>query len=261
MSMTHLLFWSGGFDSTAILLDMLTDSARYPKIRVVSYGVKAIHNCEEDKNARKAISKLLDLEKNARFEMIDFDIDYFPFISGSQAKLWACLASMFVSAVDNPLEIVFGYIKHDDFWHERPEFEAGIKNLIQFGQHCEFNVKFNYPLEWMTKKEMLSKYLGHSDVFDRLSWGGDTDTCKLKDKVDLEFIFRQMMSVKYDCDIMKDSNKKEICTTETEEKPKTEIQSSNLLMKEAKSLVLESCIALSQEAISATEVSLQSSQL
>ena len=192
MRASHILLWSGGFDSTAILLDMVAKPAQYPTVRVVSCELKNAANHAEDAKAKKAIIEILKLDKNLRFELIESTDFNIVAQGGGQAPIWALLTAMNVSSRDaSTVELCYGYIRGDDFWHFRPEFESAARSIAKIAAP-EINVKFTYPLEWLTKKEFTSWYMNYPDVFDHLSWGGDTVAAKLKEKDELEFLFREL---------------------------------------------------------------------
>ena len=179
-----ILLWSGGMDSTALLLRNL----RTPNLHVVGCGLVAANNYEEDKKARETIANILELNKH---ENITYHvIDNLPAvgISGIQSNTWAAVAPMFVDPrTDSEVTFMFGFIRYDDFWHYREYFEATVRNMVRI-HSSERNIKlnFSYPLEWNDKKEILMNYINFSNVFHAISWGGDTKTAKAKEKEDLE---------------------------------------------------------------------------
>jgi hypothetical protein len=183
----NVLLWSGGFDSTAILLHMYDHPEEYPCVRVMSCKCDDIPNHVEDSEGRAKIINLLKLNENPRFYLRESTMSPATF-GGSQAILWTLLASMSLAENEDG-KIHCGYIKGDDFWHFRPWFENAITNACKI---VGSTVSFVYPHEWHTKKEMVKEYLGHKDVFESISWGGDTKTTKLKEREELEFLFGEL---------------------------------------------------------------------
>jgi len=188
----HILLWSGGFDSTAILLSLLGNKELFPSVALVSCGLTNANNYAEDKKARETIIDLLELKTNPRFFLIEKDMEA-SWRGGTQATAWAWVAAMNV-AYDKEATLYFGYIKGDEFWHYKHEFETSVRSLASI--HSSAKVNFSYPLEWLVKKEILSWYIHHPKVFDSISWGGDTATIKAKEKEELEFIYKEMVKAK-----------------------------------------------------------------
>ena len=181
-------------DSTAILLELISDPVKYPSVRVVSCGLKNTFNYEEDKLARENIAKILNLTELKNVEYVTEEVQCGG-PGGSQATVWAWLSAMYVDILDeNNVELVYGYIRHDDFWHKRTQFESAVESLVKI--HSAVKPTFCYPLEWKTKREVVSTYLHYPEVFRALSWGGDTRITKAKEREDLEFIFDQLQLAK-----------------------------------------------------------------
>lgn len=192
MTENVILLWSGGLDSTAILLELFSNPEKYPKVLVVGVGLKNANNYKEDKEARQKIATILGLEKPGRINYIEREIDI-SVVSGTQSMVWALVSSMAVSQSDKPI-FLYGYIRHDDFWHNRHNFEEAVKHLCQING-CRA-VSFDYPLEWKTKKEIISLYINYPEVFRNISWGGDTATVKAKEKEELECLFDMLQNAK-----------------------------------------------------------------
>jgi len=198
MTSQHLIIvWSGGFDSTAVLLSAGADAATFDKITVISGDLaNANPDCsEQDRTARKNITETLHTIKP--FDRYNFttatEINISEVGEGSgQSETWAFMASEAVSSEDTYTEIRFGYIRHDDFWHFRPNFENAIYNLCEMtGKH---KPTIYYPYEWSLKRDILPIYVKYPFIFKEISWGGDTHEVKLKEKDDLKSVFELMLS-------------------------------------------------------------------
>ena len=194
---THVLLWSGGFDSTAILLDMVANPDKFQSVRLVSATVNSA-NLEEDKLAREKILKILDIEHNGRFLVYNNDLDGLHIDGAGQSFVWAFLAAGCARKFGDEVELCFGYIRGDDLWHYKHEFETAVRAMIDLKRSPDPGPKVNfyYPYEWATKKEIVCRYLNYPEVFSAISWGGDTATCKLKEKEELQFLFDQLRVVK-----------------------------------------------------------------
>lgn len=187
-SSTLVMLWSGGFDSTALLLHSL--SSTYEKILVVTAKLGNAANVEEDARARHDILEYLRINDNRiekRYTFMNSTLDL-ALNGGIQSMVWAMLASMATERYEN-FDLQMGFIRGDDYWHYKTEFETAVRNL------CSINDKtphFVYPLEWMYKKEFVWMYAQHPRVFDMISWAGDTQEIKLKEKEDLQLIMQQI---------------------------------------------------------------------
>jgi hypothetical protein len=187
----HLLLWSGGFDSSALLLRYVSYPDVYKNARVVGCGLKNAPNYEDDKVARESISKILDLKNRPNVTYIEEEIETTSQSSGTQANVWAWLSSMHIDHSAEDVELNYGYIRHDDFWHFRKEFEGAVKNLVGI-DNKHIKITFDYPLEWLLKKDFVEWYLHYPEVFESISWAGDTQTVKARDREDLEFLYKSI---------------------------------------------------------------------
>lgn len=191
---SHIFLWSGGFDSTAILLNMISNPDIYSDVRVIGCGLKNANNYEEDKTARKNISKILEIP-NSRITYAEQELD----ISanngkcGMQAPIWAWLSAFNVeNVVDKETVMVYGFIRGDDYWHYRQHFESSVTSMAKIHTDNPI-ISFQYPLEWLIKKEIVSWYIQNPDVFRAISWGGDTATVKAKEREELEFLYEEIL--------------------------------------------------------------------
>ena len=195
MKTSHILLWSGGFDSTAILLKMVGDPTAYPKVRLISCGLKNANNYKEDKEAREKIIEILKLKDNNQFEIINNELEVISCLT-LQSPVWAWLSVTNISRLDSGIKLCYGFIRGDDFWHYRLPFEEAIKNMVAISADG-MKLEFQYPLEWLHKKEFLKWYINFPEVFKCISWGGDTASVKLKEREDLEFTFNEMVDIKH----------------------------------------------------------------
>lgn len=185
----QILFWSGGFDSTAVLLHLLKTRDVSTTLVICGCNLTNAPCQSEDLEARKAIADILQLTKlvNVQYTEASVTIDA-PIGLGGQAQVWAYLASSAVlESVDNILTM--GYIKHDDFWHFRPWFENAVTNLIQCSSD-NVSITYHYPFEWFEKRALVHHYFDHPDVFGKISWAGDNGECKLKEKAEIQNVLQ-----------------------------------------------------------------------
>ena len=223
----HILCWSGGFDSTAVLIGATRWLAEAPYINdqyyVVSCDLDATANRVEDKKARDDIKKFI-LESNVISPQVKDRISFYetklewnspPNACSAQAPIWGFLIGNSVPVTEDPVFISFGYIKGDDFWHNRENFEKIVRSIVDWNfkwKDIKPNLSFYYPVEWKTKRDLLIDYVNHREVFDLISWAGDTATVKLKEKDELLDIFNLMQNAIYVAKpITGEEKKKEEC--------------------------------------------------
>lgn len=239
MNKRTILFWSGGLDSTALLLHMIAHPGEFPKVDVVSCEVDCTNNVKEDKQARENIVKQLDnycADWKNRFRLYE-NKQELRFVGHClQAAFWAFIAGTCGNHGDDQLEFYMGYINGDDFWHFRTDFEEAVRAIARV---CieKNQVSFVYPLEWKTKRELLSNYVRYPNVFHDLSWGGDTAEVKLKEKEELKAVFTLMMEAADEVKYRTQSEYKEVYTTI---KTKEEHEITDL--EKERQIVTEMCI-------------------
>lgn len=193
--------FSGGFDSTALLLSKLGEninSENKQLYNVISVYHENITNKDQDKEARDRIKEILQKE-------FPEEIGYFNFreikindggISG-QASIWPTFALYDASlAKGDDIDVWLGYVRGDDFWHSKGIYlnlyECYEKIIHDYtGNHSK--IKVNFPFEWHYKNELVYLYSTVPDVFGAISWGGDDGEVKLKEKQELKNIFEQIM--------------------------------------------------------------------
>jgi hypothetical protein len=208
----HILLWSGGFDSTTTLIKLACNPDQYKKVLVVGCELTTTFNCLEDKKAREVISKkFIDDPRYSHLHFIELDDLKLNFRNGSmigQSSVWALISSGLITEEDSDVVFVYGYIRGDDFWHGRYEFESAVRCLIYL-QKKNIKIKFSYPFEWQTKRDILTIYLNFSKIFDEISWAGDTESVKLKERDELFYWFCQLLEVH------KNSNRSSLDTTKS----------------------------------------------
>jgi hypothetical protein len=244
MNKRTILFWSGGLDSTALLLHMVANPDKFSRVDVVSCEVDCTNNVKEDKGAREAIIKQLDnydKEWKQRFTIIDLKQELRFVGHCIQAALWAFVAGT-SGRHNEDLEFYMGYIKGDDFWHFRTDFEDAVRSMAKVSTE-QNQISFVYPWEWQTKRELLQNFVRYPNVFYDLSWGGDTAEVKLKEKDELKSIFALMVAAADDAKdrtaaAYKDAYKEVYTTIKNREEPHEE----DIDIEKERKIVTEMCI-------------------
>jgi 7-cyano-7-deazaguanine synthase in queuosine biosynthesis len=156
--------WSGGLDSTAILLDYARD--KKPLVTVYFRLENNEHKTNFEESRRNVIKSLL---KEQNYEFKDRTI-YIPAIRGGssilyrnpQPSLWASHLVMGLQEQDSFEKILFVYVRCDDFWHYK---ESVIKVFNGMWELCVSGLdkdvpKLSFPLEWLSKEDLIeTRYL------------------------------------------------------------------------------------------------------
>lgn len=176
-----LIVWSGGVDSTANVISCFSN-----KIPFETIYIKLPNNEKQQKNelrARKRLTKKLT-ELFGNYLIKDTEIDFVGVLTANnkftQPYVWATSMSYNVD-FHNYSSLVFGYIKTDDFWHVRHDFETVIhashKLLLADGEVP----LIEYPLEWYNKTDVIAKYYKYDkNVIDVLDLTSYCDSGKAK---------------------------------------------------------------------------------
>ena len=218
MNINNIMF-SGGFDSTALLLSKLSENINCknsydkPRYNVISVYHENIPNKEEDKIARDRIKEIL-------YREFPEEMNYFSFqeikmsdggIAG-QASMWPAFALTNSNLANgDDINLWFGYVKGDDFWHSKAHYENLYviyeKIIADYTGH-KSKIIANFPFEWFHKNELVYMYSTVPNVFNAISWAGDDGETKLKEKQEIKNIFDQITKAKQYFKPHEDSNMK-----------------------------------------------------
>lgn len=159
-----LLLWSGGCDSTLILIDMLRStknrsqflSLRDNRIRTIAINHPQVAGVEHNKEARKRMFPLLrkrfgwhpdwhsevDITHDANAAIV-------PTGGIIQPALWVLYA---IPYLEHDEDLYAGYIRSDDVWHHRDEFIQAFDGLQRLTNRIG---KLIFPLEWKSKADVI----------------------------------------------------------------------------------------------------------
>ena len=197
--MKKLLLWSGGFDSTAILLDWLENKIEFDTVYINLEN--NYYKSLAEKDARLRILKKLETKYSKESFGKDYEIKINPVYSENKGGFWQpyLWINSLVTHIkeDKYSEIAFGYIKKDMFWHIKSEALKMFKySWIVF--HCNYkNIpELIYPYEWYYKediflnskefnKEILKMTITCENpiIFDQLSFDLELNDIKHNDKI------------------------------------------------------------------------------
>lgn len=180
------VIWSGGFDSTALILKYLEEGKTVRTIGV------CLSNNEDQSTAEKAARLRIyhALAKEFTHEKIHRPNEFvWPTLTHNgfgliQPPIWLYVAAV-MSHTD---DVAFGWVKHDDVWHYRQWIYGLMDNLDAF-KRKKTNILI--PFEWDLKEDLLKYYLKRKHIFDLIStselgedWRVGTDK-KCKEMQDL----------------------------------------------------------------------------
>lgn len=201
MKNTHTIVWSGGFDSTALLL-MKMFFPQYGEENimwnVVSFTSDYVPCSSSDRIARETIKSMLsNFDESKRFNFIDKALEWEDVSScgGQQSNAWFKNVTKSIDLGENN-KFYFGYIRYDDFYHCKGETLDIFKNNSK--DDCKFIAEF--PFEWETKNDILKYYVISEKIFNNISWDGDDKEVKLKFKYELQNSLKvifESISLKY----------------------------------------------------------------
>jgi len=162
--MKTLICYSGGFDSTALLLNELQNGYHVDTCYFElpnNTGAQSI----ELKNRKKILKYVSKITKDPEMSgTLGNDVVYNlytkfdnrVYLHLQQAYLWIqfLILKVDLSKYDR---VVFGYVKYDDFWHFKNEFIELYNSSVKLTVHKNTS-KLVYPFEWCTKKDVLKWY-------------------------------------------------------------------------------------------------------
>ena len=161
-----VVIWSGGADSTLALCEAVSQARRHETITAISVTVHSNITLLQlqEQNARMdkflAWAKKRDWKIDHRKVRIDHTCIDLP---SSQGTLWLCSVAPYLP---DHARIWMGYIRRDDFWHEKAEHVAAAEALAKLSDR---KWKIEFPLEWSEKWEVL-RALKKWKVPDSLWW-------------------------------------------------------------------------------------------
>jgi len=167
-----LLVWSGGCDSTLALTQLLQDKK---EVRTISIKHAQIGASKENSAARLSITRKL-VEKGYKINNIgEVEINdrglyiEIPKEGIIQPVIWIGIAAAYLQPDE---DLAFGYIRTDDFWHYKTEFEYIFTYLTKMMSKSSSNLLF--PVQWFEKTEVI-KALREWDLLN-LCWTCESPT-------------------------------------------------------------------------------------
>lgn len=191
-----LVLWSGGLDSTAILLYYLKEKEPFETAYITLENNKA--KAKQEKKARKKILKALEHHYGVKITDREIKISSVSFRHDpvmAQPLVWMFgLLQLIHSKVDG---VAMGYVKEDCFWHIKHNFTRAwwhLRVIMDNNFDCLPNIV--YPFEWYTKKDLIDQFYSNDigkyvfdmiwvceDVTDDKKQCGKCEPCKRFKKV------------------------------------------------------------------------------
>lgn len=186
--------WSGGADSTAVLVRLLKLSSEDSPVHIITIAHPQLNKKQYNREriSRNKMQRIFDKRKyHYVMHYIRYPSDAKEVISTgnlNQPAWWVCQSAQLVE--DNST-IHFGYIQTDVMWHIRQHFEEAYVSICKM--MMKTNCKVSFPFELKTKVEVV-EYLTDNKLIDNI-WTcdevkstkpcGECHKCKeLKDAID-----------------------------------------------------------------------------
>lgn len=165
---TSIVFWTGGWDSTALLYKMAIDYGTEERpIIALSINADCIRQSYIEKRHRDILKDIL-LNKGLHINFQEIEINYTIADLSSLKLTYAGLAqpnlllsSMWELFSYKDINVCLGYVREDDIWHYISEFKKVFYNMAKIQMS---NAKLCLPLEWVSKDDIMD-YLNSIDLF------------------------------------------------------------------------------------------------
>jgi len=155
MNKRPLVLWSGGFDSTVLVIDKLYDG----DIDIMYVNLE--NNERAQRYEKLAIRKLKILLNDANLKgkiINEYDFGYRTITVTKQVyaqpALWLQAATFCVDP-ERHNEVNIAYVKADDAWHYKHEIKEVYKSLLALTCQDDEVVPLKFPFEWNTKASLV----------------------------------------------------------------------------------------------------------
>jgi 7-cyano-7-deazaguanine synthase in queuosine biosynthesis len=199
-----LVVWSGGLDSTSVLLDALACGHEVETLytSLENNG----HKVDNELRRRKMMRSVLRLKEGKTFKDTVVNIPSLIPAENSictfwQPTLWIWGLMLFLKKDHQFDEVRFGYIRGDDFWHVRDKvvklFKVALEALggtKDFPDDPDLKIpRLVYPFEWQEKIKLAEYMYKNNPEILQLIWTcenpenrtecGRCNTCQKRDKM------------------------------------------------------------------------------
>lgn len=161
-----LVLWSGGADSTLVLLRLLK---KKKPVRAISILHPQVMSGPRENLARISMAARFREDgyhlEHATIELKQ-DLFFIESVGGlTQPALWIPLA---LSYLRKDEDLYAGYIKGDDFWHYNAWAQQAFVGLN--GVRGNYGSRFLMPLEWMEKAGVLKELYKKFPKYAKMVW-------------------------------------------------------------------------------------------
>jgi len=170
---TNWVVWSGGYDSTLILYDILKE---HGCCHTLYFDLKGISKEKRilELSYRK---KFIEFAKKKNWNIIDniIKIDYGKLYADNllpQQTFWMLNSLWFVP--DNAT-ISFGFHRGDDFWHQCSKYESMGQTILEA---LNKKIWINFPLKWKDKHSIIADI--RNNKLEKYVWTCECPTEKNK---------------------------------------------------------------------------------
>lgn len=149
-----MLLWSGGLDSTALLLRLCkSDGTQGNPVRTLSIMHNmVVASAAESMMRHKIVAKLK--RRGYHIKPTEVRIDGATGYNGKhlgQPVIWLPLG---VNALDQKEDLYLAYVRGDDIWHYKGELVHAFNYLMAI---CGKDGALRYPLEWENKTDLAKE--------------------------------------------------------------------------------------------------------
>ena len=144
------VYWSGGFDSTALVL------ALWRKYRTTIHTISIVHKwvptSKRDKAARTRLMKIF-AERGIKIENTEINVDRHGVCDGrglGQPGVWL---SQLGNIASSNINVCFGYVRGDDIWHYIKSFRKVWEGFNEIREAK--NSSLCFPIEFVDKLDIL----------------------------------------------------------------------------------------------------------
>lgn len=178
MSRAVLLPWSGGMDSTTLLIQHLIEQ-KYD--HVYTCYIELVGNVEKTVCERNAITGLTNLiqgsvwgpESTVRWTHTEYEFDYPPCHSEEgmfQPIVWLTYAAFYAGSIaeeHDEVDVNIGYVRGDYSLKEKDKVMAAWNGISGLSRMEAEPYPLTFPLKGMTKRAIHRRLQKYSDQYDR----------------------------------------------------------------------------------------------
>jgi len=157
-SRKKIVFWSGGLDSTTVLLQLLNQSSTQHPVHTISLTQHPqIHGIQlkAEAQTRARFAKWAESRYPGCLYQTTIEVTspQMCLEANRQATIWLGTLLPYIGGGNEGIALYLGYCRGDDFWHSRSHYERAAREIATIS---ETSIKLFYPLEWSDKSDIVS---------------------------------------------------------------------------------------------------------